>query len=205
MCLSSCILDIGITLVSVLPCDVDLSKLIAHKGVSKASAALEKSTFVARLRQCWILWGVPVVGRPGVCHVLSSWPFPWKVATMFCEHAKFWGRGEDLQKKTPPSQIDKTNPKIRTTTKSTQSQIDDCSCNHLAPEHFHHAPPPAEGPALARGDRTNWIAEHCAYVRPTWQTLLGFCTSNLTFCSLWIWVALMRSNYCGGSFILFLP
>ena len=101
MCFSSYILDISITLVSILPCDVELSKLIAHKGVSKASAALEKSTFVARLRQCWILWGVPVVGRPGVCRVLSSWPFPWKVATMFCEHAKFWGRGEDLQKKNP--------------------------------------------------------------------------------------------------------
>lgn len=45
MCFSSCILDIAITLVSILPCDAELPKLMTHKGVSKASAALEKFAF----------------------------------------------------------------------------------------------------------------------------------------------------------------
>lgn len=73
MCFSSCILDIAITLVSILPCDAELPKLMTHKGVSKASAALEKFAFfdkaqavldslgyalemsVSRCRQTWWL------------------------------------------------------------------------------------------------------------------------------------------------------
>lgn len=70
-CFSSCILNVAITLVSILPCDVELPKLIAHKGVSKASAALEKFAFVTRLRQCWTLWGM--LWQQVCPHCMKTW------------------------------------------------------------------------------------------------------------------------------------